>query len=130
MVDNARKPSLRRDLVLVLVTGVITGVIAPLIEAHFQTSALQRQKEQNAALARKTSVIQAQEKMLDLLSEQLLEYEFLAFKVSYYKAQHNENEFEVAAKQYDTVLEIVPPENSVQPTAESYRWSASNRRPS
>jgi hypothetical protein len=101
MAAQEKSSSFRRDLLLVVATGLITGIIAPLVVARFQDTALRRQKEQEAALARQTNVIQAQGKMLDVLSEQLLQYEFLAFKVSYYKTLDRDKEFEMAAKQYD-----------------------------
>jgi hypothetical protein len=40
--------------------------------------------------------------MLDVLLEELLQFEFSAFKVSYCNAVHQDKEFALAVKQYDT----------------------------
>lgn len=93
--------SKKRETIIVLVTAIITGLLAPLIVNAFQNRALERQKEHEALVTRQASIIQAQEKLLDTLSEEFVDYEFLAFKVSYYKQHNSEKQFEAAVKKYD-----------------------------
>jgi hypothetical protein len=93
--------SRKRDLVIVLVTCVLTGIVSPLVVNSFQNFALRQQREHEAIVARQASVIQAQERLLDTLSQQILEFEFLALKISFYKQQNAKKQFETAVNKYD-----------------------------
>lgn len=90
------------NLLLLLITALLTGLLVPLVKAQMDDKKYRQQKQFEAQLARQSKVIESQVTLLENLSQLLWEFHFSCLEVSYYaqnasyKKRYNE-----AMKEYD-----------------------------
>lgn len=89
------------NIVLLVLTALITGFGIPWVLKRIEERKLREQKRFEADLARQGKIIDAQSKLLDDLSQLLWKWRYLAKKVVYYGAQENRERYDLARRQYD-----------------------------
>lgn len=89
------------NIVLLVLTALITGFGIPWVLKRIEERKLREQKRFEADLARQGKIIDAQSKLLDDLSQLLWKWRYLAKKVVYYGAQENSERYDLARRQYD-----------------------------
>jgi hypothetical protein len=85
---------------LLVLTASLTGVLVPLIFRRIDERKFQRQKTFEAELARQNTIIDAQAKFIERLSDSLWEYQLLALVVTYYYLVDNQEIYNKVAEIY------------------------------
>jgi len=85
---------------LLVLTASLTGVLVPLIFRRIDERKFQRQKTFEAELARQNTIIDAQAKFIERLSDALWEYQLLALGVTYYYLVDNQEIYNKVAEIY------------------------------
>jgi len=93
--------SLVENVVLLVITASLTGLLVPFIKNVMDNRFFERQKRYEADLARQGNVIEAQAAFLDDLSEQLWRFRYLAMAVSYYQPEEQPDRYQDAIEEYD-----------------------------
>jgi hypothetical protein len=83
LFDIFRNPFVQ-NLVLLLLTALLTGLLVPYVLNIADDRKSARQKEREAALARQAKIIDAQSALLDDLSRQLWRWRYLSMRLAYY----------------------------------------------
>ena len=94
-------PTFLENIVLLILTALITGFGIPYVLKKVEARKLQEQKKFEASLIRQGKIIESQSKLLDDLSELLWKWRYLAKKVVYYGSEKNMERYDLARKQYD-----------------------------
>ncbi len=89
-------------IILLLVTGMLTGFLIPFILKRIDEQKAKEQKEREAMLARQSKIIEAQSELFKILSKLLWDWRYLIMKVSYYGGQKTDDRFKEAWNKYDT----------------------------
>lgn len=89
------------NLILLLVTLGLTGVLVPLLFRLIDERKKQEQKEFDAELARQSQIIDAQVKLVEDLSGLLWEYQLLLIAVPYYRQFPKRNRYPIALNAYE-----------------------------
>lgn len=89
-------------IVLLLITGTLTGFLIPFILKRIDEQKAKEQKEREAMLARQSKIIEAQSELFKILSKLLWDWRYLIMKVSYYGGQKTDDRFKDAWNKYDT----------------------------
>src|SRR5262245_60219459 len=88
-------------VVILLVTALLTGLLAPYVLKRVDEAKSVQQKILDADLARQTKVIEAQSKFLDEITETLWNWRYLSMKVAYYGVGDQGPSHADARKVYD-----------------------------
>src|SRR5262245_36887576 len=88
-------------VVILLVTALLTGLLAPYVLKRVDEAKSVQQKILDADLARQTKVIEAQSKFLDEITETLWNWRYLSMKVAYYGMGHDGPLYAAARKDYE-----------------------------
>ena len=94
-------PTFLENIVLLILTALITGFGIPYVLKKVEARKLQEQKKFEAGLIRQGKIIESQSKLLDDLSGLLWKWRYLAKKVVYYGSEKNMERYDLARKQYD-----------------------------
>jgi hypothetical protein len=90
-----------RTVLLLLVTGALTGLLVPYVKARMDDQKLRDLKRFEADLARQSKVIESQVLLLERLAELLWGFHFLCLEVSYYGISANKKKYQAAREKYD-----------------------------
>jgi hypothetical protein len=93
-----------QNVVLLLLTAVLTGLLVPYLLKVADDRKSARQKEREAALARQAKIIDAQSKLLDDLSRQLWRWRYLSIRLTYYGSQGKWEGLKQAEEDYEREL--------------------------
>jgi hypothetical protein len=105
--------TLGQNLILLLVTAALTGLLVPIVkdlidqrrlakQSVFEDERLRAQREFEAELARQTKIIDAQAELLDELARTLWGFEKLVLRFTYYGAGGDFNKFVQAFDTFDS----------------------------
>ncbi len=89
-------------IILLLVTGMLTGFLIPFILKRIDEQKASEQKEREAVLSRQSKIIEAQSELFKILSKLLWDWRYLIMKVAYYGGQKNDDRYKEALNKYDT----------------------------
>lgn len=90
-----------QNLLLLLATAALTGLLVPLIKGRIDDRKYREQKIFESELARQSKVIEAQAKFLDDLSGLLWGFLLLSLEVTYYAERGDWEKFRAATEKYD-----------------------------
>jgi hypothetical protein len=93
-----------QNIVLLLLTALLTGLLVPILLKVVDDRKSTRQKEREAALARQSKIIDAQSKFLDDLSQQLWRWRYLCIRLTYYGGQGISERLKQAEEDYEREL--------------------------
>src|SRR5262245_14161307 len=88
-------------VVILLVTALLTGLLAPYVLKRVDEAKSVQQKILDADLARQAKVIEAQSKFLDDITETLWNWRYLSMKVAYYGMGDEGPSYTAARKDYE-----------------------------
>lgn len=94
-------PEFRENVLLLLISAVLTGIVIPIVLKIRDDRKFREQKIFEAELARQVKVIDAQAAFLETFSSLLCEYQFLALSVAYYFLENNWERYVAASDTYD-----------------------------
>jgi len=94
-------PEFRENVMLLLISAVLTGIVIPIVLKIRDDRKFREQKIFEAELARQGKVIDAQAAFLETFSGLLCEYQFLALSVAYYFLENNRERYVAASVEYD-----------------------------
>ena len=90
-----------QSALLILVGGIVTGILIPIVKSITDTSKFKKQKKFEANLKQQDITIKSQTEFISKFSETAWEYQLMVSKVSYNKL-FNEEAYEEALRDYDT----------------------------
>src|SRR5579872_76552 len=97
-----------QQVVLLLLTALISGFGIPYVMKVVDDRKAIRQKKFEADLARQERLIDSQSKLLDDLTQILWKWRYLAKSVVYYRSRNDKERYDTARKQYeDTVWNLL-----------------------
>jgi hypothetical protein len=83
------------------VTAVLTGLLVPWIKSRLDDQKFRQQKIFESELARQSTVLESQAKLLDDLSDLLWDFLLLSLSVTFYAKHKNKERFKKAWETYD-----------------------------
>jgi hypothetical protein len=93
--------SFTENVLLLLVTAVLTGLLVPLVKGYMDDKKYRQQKQFEAQLARQTKVIESQVALLESMSQLLWQFHMSYLEVSYYAKAGNIKRYDAALSEYD-----------------------------
>jgi hypothetical protein len=90
-----------QDVILLLLTAVLTGFLVPYVLKKIDDRRSARQKDHEATMARQAKIIDAQSTVLDDLSKQLWRWRYLSIRLTYYGGEGIQDRFDKAEEEYD-----------------------------
>jgi len=100
-ISKAFANPLVQSLTVALVTGVLTGILVPVVKGKVDAQTGERQKRLEAALARQTRVIETQSDLLRETADALWSLRMSMLKVAYYWQEGQHVKAEAAWQHYE-----------------------------
>ena len=88
-------------LLLLLIGAIVTGVMVPLIKSRMDHAKFKNQKKFEAEMSRQATVINAQKKFLEELSDLAWDFQLRVMEVTYTRSFGTEETFTAVFEKYD-----------------------------
>lgn len=100
VIDILQSGDFIRNSLLILVGGIITGIVIPIVKSITDTSKFKKQKKFEAKIKQQDITIKSQTQFIAAFSKIAWEYQLMICKVSYNKL-FKEKYYDEASKDYD-----------------------------
>ena len=100
-------PTLKDNLLLLLSTAAISGILVPFVLKQIDQQRAERQRQSDANRTRQEKLIESQAAFLDRLTEKLWKWRYICIKVTYYGGQGDQSGYDAANKAYSEQFWLV-----------------------